>query len=545
MTRVWNNGQIVKREKIEKVSDITSTKIVPTNKIVPFLEGVINPGDIVILEGDNQKQAAFLSEALANVNPEIVNELHMVISSISRPEHLDIFEKKIASIVDFAYAGGVSLRISDMIEKGTIKIGSINTYLELYGRVFVDLIPNVCLVAAEKADAQGNLYTGANTEDTPTWVEATAFKNGIVIVQVNEIVDKVDRVDIPADWVDFVVVADKPYPMEPLFTRDPKIIKNEHILMAMMAIKGIYAKHNVRALNHGVGFNTAAIELLLPTYAESLGLKGKICEHWVLNPHPTIIPAIEAGWVKSICSFGGELGTSEYVKARPDIFFTGCDGTLRSNRAMAQTAGLYGVDMFVGSTLQMDYYGNSSTVTAGRLTGFGGAPNMGHNCNGRRHSSDAWQSLITEKSDTAKGRKLVVQMFSTTRKAGTISNIVEQLDAVDVGRKAGLPVAPIMIYGEDVSHVVTEIGIAYLYKAKDDEERKLILAGVAGKTELGQSISEEQRLELRRKGYIALPEDLDIKPEDVNRNLLAVQSLDELVTLTDGLYQVPDKFKNK
>jgi hypothetical protein len=34
------------------------------------------------------------------------------------------------------------------------------------------------------------------------------------------------------------------------------------------------------------GFNTAAIELLLPTYGEQLGLKGKICKHWTLNPHP-------------------------------------------------------------------------------------------------------------------------------------------------------------------------------------------------------------------------------------------------------------------
>src|SRR3546814_8199128 len=42
--------------------------------------------------------------------------------------------------------------------------------------------------------------------------------------------------------------------------------------------------------------NTAAIELILPTYGESLGLKGKICRNWTLNPHPTLIPAIETGW---------------------------------------------------------------------------------------------------------------------------------------------------------------------------------------------------------------------------------------------------------
>ncbi len=44
----------------------------------------------------------------------------------------------------------------------------------------------------------------------------------------------------------------------------------------MLAIKGIYAPYGVQRLNHGIGFNTAAIELLLPTYAERLGLKGKI-----------------------------------------------------------------------------------------------------------------------------------------------------------------------------------------------------------------------------------------------------------------------------
>ena len=69
--------------------------------------------------------------------------------------------------------------------------------------------------------------------------------------------------------------------------------------MAMLAIRGVYERHGVTSLNHGIGFGTAAIELLLPTYAESLGLRGKICRNWVLNPHPTLIPAIESGWVET------------------------------------------------------------------------------------------------------------------------------------------------------------------------------------------------------------------------------------------------------
>jgi malonate decarboxylase alpha subunit len=311
----------------------------------------------------------------------------------------------------------------------------------------------------------------------------------------------------------------------------------------MMCIKGIYAKHGVKSLNHGIGFNTAAIELLLPTYGESLGLKGKICTNWVLNPHPTLIPAIESGWVKSICSFGGELGMEKYIKARPDVFATGKDGSLCSNRTLAQVAGLYGIDMFIGSTLQMDYYGNSSTVTAGRLSGFGGAPNMGHNPGGRRHSSEAWQSLITSDDPLAKGRKLVVQVVETFGQ-GVTPIFVEQLDAVDIAKKAGLPIAPVMVYGDDVSHVVTEQGIAYLYKAENLEERKNALKAIAGVTTFGRSSKKETTDALRKKGVVAYPSDIGIKVTDATRKLLAAKNIEQLVEWSDGLYEPPKEFKS-
>ncbi|TAR29333.1 hypothetical protein BV231_15690, partial [Lactiplantibacillus plantarum] len=67
--------------------------------------------------------------------------------------------------------------VSQMIADGSLKVGDIHTYLELYARLFVDLIPNVVLVAADKADHQGNLYTGYNTEETPVIVESAAFKD--------------------------------------------------------------------------------------------------------------------------------------------------------------------------------------------------------------------------------------------------------------------------------------------------------------------------------------------------------------------------------
>src|SRR3712207_7570172 len=44
--------------------------------------------------------------------------------------------------------------------------------------------------------------SGPNTEDTPTIVEATGFSQGIVLAQVNELVDELPRIDIPGDWVE-------------------------------------------------------------------------------------------------------------------------------------------------------------------------------------------------------------------------------------------------------------------------------------------------------------------------------------------------------
>lgn len=187
------------------------------------------------------------------------------------------------------------------------------------------------MIAATKADRHGNLFTGFSTEDTPAIVEATKFRQGIVIAQVNEIVDELPRVDIPGDWVDYVIQSPKPFYIEPLFTRDPALITDAQVLKGMMAIKGIYGEYGIKSLNHGIGFDTAAIELLLPTYGEELGLKGKICTNFILNPHPSMIPAIESGWVESIHCFGGELGMDEYVAARSDIFFVGPDGSMRSN----------------------------------------------------------------------------------------------------------------------------------------------------------------------------------------------------------------------
>jgi len=515
-----------------------------------LLTAALEPGDRVCLEGNNQKQADFLARALTQVDPERVHDLHMLQSVLALPEHLDVFENGIASKLDFSFSGPQGSRLAQLVAEGRLQIGAIHTYLELFGRYFVDLTPQVALIAAQSADADGNLFTGPNTEDTPAIVEATAFGGGIVIAQVNERVDTVPRVDVPGGWVDFVVLAPTPNFIEPLFTRDPAQISEVQVLMAMLAIKGIYAEYGVQRLNHGIGFDTAAIELLLPTYGESLGLRGKICKHWALNPHPALIPAIEAGWVESIHSFGSELGMEDYIRARSDIFFTGRDGSLRSNRAFCQAAGHYACDLFIGSTLQIDLAGNSSTATLGRITGFGGAPNMGADARGRRHGSPAWLKAGREARaglggarGTPRGQKLVVQVVETFREHMQPA-FVETLDAWSLGEQAGMPLPPIMIYGEDVTHVLTEEGIANLLLCRSDEERAQAIRGVAGYTAVGLGRDRRAVENLRDRGVIRRAADLGIDQRDATRNLLAARSVRDLVRASGGLYRPPKRFRN-
>jgi malonate decarboxylase alpha subunit len=549
--RVWNRQQQNRDARLGRAAATLGNdlvgKILPAARAAELLYSVLETGDRVCLEGNNQKQADFLAKTLASLDPARVHGLHMLLSVLALPEHLDIFEKGIAAKLDFSFSGPQAARLAALASSGKLDIGAIHTYLELFGRYFVDLTPRVSLVAAQAADRHGNLFTGPNTEDTPAIVEATAFKSGIVIAQVNEIVDVLPRVDIPADWVNFVILAPTPHYIEPLFTRDPAQISEIQILMAMMAIKGIYAEYGVQRLNHGIGFDTAAIELILPTYAASLGLKGKICKHWALNPHPALIPAIEAGFIESVHCFGSELGMEDYIRARPDIFFVGPDGSLRSNRGLSQTAGHYACDMFIGSTLQIDLQGNSSTATLGRIAGFGGAPNMGADARGRRHGSPAWlkagEQAASGRNTIPRGRKLVVQTVETFREHMQPA-FVDRLDAWELAEQANMAIPPVMIYGDDVTHILTEEGIANLLLCRSDEEREQAIRGVAGYTTVGLGRDSRMVENLRDRGVIRRAEDMGIDKRLATRDLLAAKTMKDLVRASGGLYNPPKRFRN-
>lgn len=534
-----------KVERLQRVGALARGKFISSTKTAQVLKRIIEPGDTLCLEGDNQKQADFLANQLATLDRKDVRDIHLVMSCITLPAHIELFKKGMIRQVDFCFAGPQGTAVADLIKAKKFPVGAIHTYNELYGRYYIDLTPRVALIAAAQADRKGNLFLAANTEETPTVVEPTAFSDGIVFAQVNEIVDKLPRIDIPADQVDLIVQAPYPMHLQALFTRDPAAITDVQVLMAMVALRGIYEKYEVQSLNHGVGFNTAAIELLLPTYGERLGLRGRICKYWMVNPLPTMIPAIESGWVESVFAVGGEVGMERYTAAHSDVFFTGRDGGFHSNRAMGQLAGHYAIDMFIGASLQIDVNGNSSTVSKNRITGFGGAPNMGCQPTGRRHPTTAWLKAGREANPgpgSPPGRKLVVQLVETFQ-SGRVPTFVEELDAQNPSiRKALHGVAPVMIYGDDVTHIVTEEGIANLAACRSIAERQAAIRAVAGYTPVGLKRKKRETEELRRRGVVQLPEDVGVSPREASRSLLAAQDIKGLVRWSNGLYDPPPQF---
>jgi malonate decarboxylase alpha subunit len=91
-----------------------------------LLEAIMEPGDRVAIEGDNQKQADFLASALANVDPARIHDLHMVQSVLALPDHLAVFERGIANRLDFAYAGPQSRRLAELVASKALRIGAIS-----------------------------------------------------------------------------------------------------------------------------------------------------------------------------------------------------------------------------------------------------------------------------------------------------------------------------------------------------------------------------------------------------------------------------------
>src|SRR5271154_3817929 len=80
----WDLRRTAKAERLRAGSAHSQGKVIEPGRLRDLLHDVIRSGDRVALEGDNQKQADFLSRTLADCDPSRLHDLHMLISSVSR-----------------------------------------------------------------------------------------------------------------------------------------------------------------------------------------------------------------------------------------------------------------------------------------------------------------------------------------------------------------------------------------------------------------------------------------------------------------------------
>ena len=109
---------------------------------------------------------------------------------------------------------------------------------------------------------------------------------------------------------------------------------------------------------------------------------------------------------------------------------------------------------------------------------------MGHDPHGRRHSSPRGWTSPTATAPAGADANSSCRSPRPSAPAGCPRSSRPSTPSTSAS-SAGMPLPPVMIYGDDVSHVVTEEGVAYLYKAHSLADRRAALAAVAGVTPVG------------------------------------------------------------
>ena len=273
----WNKLGANRQARIDRAAGLAPGKVVDASAIGDLLTRVIEPGDRVCLEGNNQKQADFLAQrAGAGRSRRGPRSAHGAVGAGAAGASRRVRARH-RHAARFSFPARRPRASRGMLVARQIEIGAIHTYLELFARYFIDLTPHVALIARTAPIATAISTPAPNTEDTPT------DRRGDGVQRRHR--DRAGQRDrrhacrastSPATGSTSSSRRRSRIYIEPLFTRDPAADHRDPGPDGDDGHQGHLRQYGVQRLNHGIGFDTAAIELLLPTYAEKLGLKGKI-----------------------------------------------------------------------------------------------------------------------------------------------------------------------------------------------------------------------------------------------------------------------------
>src|ERR1700731_2499939 len=129
-----------------------------------------------------------------------------------------------------------------------------------------------------------------------------------------------------------------------------------------------------------------------------------------------------------------------------------------------------------------------------------------------------------------------------SRQPDGMPSFVERLDAINLATAAGFEWPPVMIYGDDVTHVITEQGVANLL-CRSPKEREGALRALAGDTDFGRAQARDKSDNLRERRIGMRPSDPGIDSKDATRDLLSARTIGDLVVRSGGLYVPPLKFR--
>ena len=163
--------------------------------------------------------------------------------------------------------------------------------------------------------------------------------------------------------------------------------------------------------------------------------------------------------------------------------------------------------------------------------------------------SDCWLKAGAEDMESIRnagglprGRKLVVQVTPTVSEKKAIPVFIEHLDAERLHSQGLFPLPPVMLYGDEITHIVTEKGIAALHRCPNLPVRQAAIRAVAGDTPVGRKEKKAETERLRGEKIVLLPEDIGLRTEDARHDLLSAETIDDLVRISGGLYRPPARF---